>query len=76
MTLRALTAAADPSRPIPESNAERSWAIDTALESLRGEERRLAMLGFEEPLARCHQQRRFWEFVRAVNEISESRRAA
>ena len=76
MSLRAVTPSADPARAIPASPAERSWAIEAALGSLRDEERRLAQLGFELPLARCHQQRRFWEFVRALHELPEMRSAA
>jgi hypothetical protein len=76
VNLRSVTPSADPTRSIPISAEERSWAIEAALASLKEEERRLARLGFEFPLARCHQQRRFWEFVRALHELPESRRAA
>ena len=64
-----LTPSADPARAIPRSASEREWAIDAALVSLGAEERRLARLGFEVPLARCHEQRRFWEFVRAIHAL-------
>jgi len=76
VTLHALTPAADPRRAMPESSDERSWAIEAALASLRDEERRFALLGFEAPLACCHQQRRFWEFVQAVHALPEMRSAA
>lgn len=62
-----LTTSADPARAIPRSAAERQWQIEAALVSLRHEQQRLDRLGFELPVARCHQQRRFWEFVRAID---------
>ena len=64
-----LTPSADPARAIPPSASEREWAIDAALVSLDAEERRLARLGFEVPLARCREQRRFWEFVHAIHAL-------
>jgi hypothetical protein len=36
------------------------------LASLSGEMRRLQRLGLELPLARCHQQIRYWTFVSAL----------
>ena len=65
-----LTPSADPARRIPSSAAERQWQIEAALVSLRNEEQRLDRLGFELPISRCHQQRRFWEFVRAIDVMS------
>jgi len=62
---------ADPLRAIPESAGERGFAIDAALETLRDEERRLERMGFEWPLARCRQQRRYWEFVGALHAMTE-----
>lgn len=62
-----LTPSADPARAIPRSASERQWQIEAALASLNHEQERLDRLGFEVPLARCHQQRRFWEFVRALD---------
>lgn len=67
----AATPAADPARAIPASAGERRFAIDGALATLAAEERRLARLGFEVPLARCHEQRRFWEFVSALHTVAE-----
>lgn len=61
-----LTPSADPARSIPPSASERQWQIEAALVSLDHEQVRLDRLGFEAPLARCHHQRRFWEFVRAL----------
>jgi hypothetical protein len=37
-----------------------------ALASLDQERRRLERLGFETPLARCHDQIRYWRFVAAL----------
>ncbi len=62
-----LTPSADPAREISRSASERQWQIEAALASLNQEQARLDRLGFEVPLARCHQQRRFWEFVRALD---------
>ena len=64
---RWLTPSADPARAIPRSASERQWQINAALASLSHEQERLDRLGFEVPLARCNQQRRFWEFVRALD---------
>jgi hypothetical protein len=66
-----LTSSADPGRTIPDSSEERSWQISAALETLDREEQRLGRLGFELPLARCREQRRFWEFVRAIHTLDE-----
>jgi hypothetical protein len=46
-------------------------AIDAAIASLDGEERRLERLGFEWPLARCREQRRYWQFLAALHSIAE-----
>jgi len=67
MNLRApLTASADPARRMPEGQGARLDVANAAVSSLRQEQRRLERLGFETPLARCHEQLRFWEFVQAV----------
>ena len=70
-----LTPAADTARAIPEGAGARLDAAASALASLREEQRRLERLGFETPLARCHQQLRFWTFVAALCSI-EPRKAA
>ncbi len=70
MSLHApLTAAADPRRAMPASMVARFDAADAAVRSLRQEQRRLQRLGFELPLARCHQQLRYWSFVRALHQL-------
>jgi hypothetical protein len=64
---------------MPESTAAKRDAIEVALASLAREERRLRQLGLQSPLARCRQQKRYWEFLRAVLAVSDdaqSRRAA
>jgi len=61
-----LTASADPRRAMPASAAQRFDQASAAVASLREEQRRLERLGFELPLARCHQQLRYWSFVRAM----------
>lgn len=60
---------ADTRRPMPERAAERGDAIRTAQEVLLAEQRRLERIGFEEPLARCHEQRRYWAFVGALFDL-------
>jgi hypothetical protein len=60
---------ADPRREIPESAAARLDRIEAALLSIGDEQRRLQRLGFETPLAHCHQQRRYWQFLRALFSI-------
>lgn len=70
-----LTGAADPARPMPERAGARLDAANAAVASLRGEQRRLQRLGFETPLARCHQQLRFWSFVSAVCSLEPGARA-
>jgi hypothetical protein len=61
-----LTAGADVSRGMPASPVARLDAASAAVVSLREEQRRLQRLGLETPLARCHQQLRYWSFVRAL----------
>jgi hypothetical protein len=46
----------------------------SAVASLREERRRLERIGFEEPLARCHEQLRYWEFVSGVLAVGELER--
>ena len=67
-----LTAAADPHRPMPSGTAARRDAIHAALASLQSEQRRLARLGFELPLARCHDQLRYWRFLDGLFAAAES----
>jgi hypothetical protein len=67
MSLRTpLTHGADVSRPMPASPGARLDAARVAVDSLRHEQRRLERIGLELPLARCHDQLRFWNFVHAV----------
>ena len=61
-----LAASADPRREIPAGAASRLDRIEAALEALAAEERRLQRLGLELPLARCHEARRYWTFLRAL----------
>ncbi len=58
-----MTASADVERPMPVSLAACRDAAGAALASLREERRRVERLGFELPLARCHEQLRYWSFV-------------
>jgi hypothetical protein len=61
-----LTESADPTREMPARSTDRLDRIERALASLDQEERRLLRLGFELPLLRCREQRRYWQFVRGV----------
>jgi hypothetical protein len=70
-----LTAAADTARAIPSGAGARLDAAQSAVASLRNEQRRLERLGFETPLARCHQQLRFWSFVSAVCSLEPGKAA-
>jgi hypothetical protein len=51
---------------MPESHAARQDDIAAALRSLRDERRRLERLGLELPLARCHHETRYWNFLSAM----------
>jgi cytochrome P450 len=61
-----LTSGADTTRVMPASATARLDAARIAVASLREEQRRLQRIGFETPLARCHEQLRYWNFVQAV----------
>ena len=67
----ALTPSAERSRPIPTAAIERGFEIEAAVATLRSEELRLERIGLEWPLARCREQRRYWEFVGALHAIAE-----
>ena len=58
-----LVPSADPSRPLPASAGERLDQARAAVDALERERRRLERIGFENPLARCHEQLRYWRFV-------------
>jgi len=58
-----LTPSADPRRDLPASESARRDVIAAAIGSLQGEQRRLERIGFELPLARCHDQLRYWQFL-------------
>ena len=68
---RPVTPAADLARAIPAHSGARLDAIQTALVSLESETRRLERIGFELPIARCHEQRRYWSFLRALYSLPE-----
>lgn len=57
---------ADPAREMPASSGARLDRIEHALRALADEERRLERLGFEIPLARCRESRRYWSFMRGL----------
>jgi len=51
---------------MPETPGARLDAARATLAALEDEGRRLQRLGLELPLARCHQQARFWRFATAM----------
>ncbi|NOT34310.1 MAG: hypothetical protein HOP12_09095 [Candidatus Eisenbacteria bacterium] len=61
-----VTPASDTRRPMPGSRIACLDATRDALASLSSERRRLERLGFEAPLARCHDQTRYWQFVHGL----------
>ena len=65
-----LTAGSDPARDIPPGLGSRLDCIHAALASLTEEERRLQRLGFEIPIARCLQAKRFWSFLDGLHEAA------
>jgi hypothetical protein len=69
-TFAPLTASSDPNRSMPAQLGARLDAASRAVASLRDEQRRLQRLGFELPLARCHQQLRYWQFVQNVCRVA------
>jgi hypothetical protein len=48
---------------MPAAPVTRADVAAAAVAALRAERRRLERLGLEAPLARCHHQLRYWEFV-------------
>jgi hypothetical protein len=52
---------------MPVSIEARRDAIERAQRSLDHEARRLQRIGFETPLERCQEERRFWNFLAAVH---------
>jgi len=65
-----LTASADPRHPMPADPAARLDTARRAIASLEAEQRRLERLGFELPLARCHDQLRYWRFVAGLMAVA------
>ena len=69
---RTLLSSADPGQEIPTGTSARLDRIQIALAALRDEERRLGRLGFEFPLARCREERRYWEFLSGMFAVASS----
>jgi hypothetical protein len=63
-------------RAMPLHRGERLDHARGAVVALREERRRLEQLGFELPLARCHEQLRYWEFVSRLLSLPASPRSA
>ena len=66
-----LPASADPRRDLPAEAGSRRDRIEAALATLAAEERRVARIGLEWPLARCREQRRYWSFLSALFAMSD-----
>ena len=58
--------AMDRDRGKPAPLGSRLDEASATVASLREEGRRLERLGLETPLARCHEQLRYWEFLKAM----------
>ncbi len=54
---------------MPASSTARHDDIAATLRSLRSERRRLERLGLELPLARCHEEIRYWGFLAALHSL-------
>ncbi len=61
-----ITPSSDVEREMPVAVGARVDALDAALLTLVAEERRLKRLGLDLAVRRCREQRRYWEFLRAV----------
>ena len=64
---RPVTFAADRRSALPATLERRLDHIEHARASLAAEVRRLERIGFEDPLRRCHEERRYWDFLAAVH---------
>jgi hypothetical protein len=62
-----VTRAADRGAAVPATLEQRLDHIDRARASLAEESRRLERIGFEDPLRRCHEELRYWDFLAAVH---------
>jgi hypothetical protein len=56
----------NPARPMPGHRGAQLDEAHAAVRSLSDERRRLERLGLELPLALCHEQLRYWQFVAGV----------
>lgn len=70
-----VTPQSDRALPMPAAPGARRDAIDAALRSLKDERRRLERIGFELPLARCHEETRYWSFIQAMCAMTPDREA-
>jgi hypothetical protein len=65
-----VTPLADRSAPLPRTLDARLDAIDRARASLDREAHRLGRIGFEAPLERCHEERRYWDFLAVLHHMA------
>jgi hypothetical protein len=73
--IRPLTSASDLRREMPDTPVARLDHVHAAIASLTDEQRRLERLGFELPLARCHDQLRYWRFLDGLLTAAATRAA-
>jgi hypothetical protein len=71
----AVPSVADPRRALPASPARRCDETQAAVAALREEERRLTRLGLAEPLRRCREQLRYWQFLAALFSLQPAPRS-
>jgi hypothetical protein len=69
---RGITPSSDTTRDIPAHPGSRLDRIETAIVSLREEERRLQRIGLTGPARTCRQQIRYWEFIGSLFAITHS----
>jgi len=65
-----ITTTSDRTRELPALHEERVETILRARASLAAEEHRLSRLALEPALARCRDERRYWEFLHAVFQLA------
>ncbi len=67
---RPVTPAADRRAALPAGLDQRLDHIARARATLAEEARRLERIGFEDPLCRCREERRYWDFLAALHAMA------
>jgi len=63
---------ADTRHEMPANRAMQLDRAERAIHALDAESRRLERIGFELPLARCRESRRYWTFVRGLLAVASA----